>query len=887
MEAGRWQLIQELFEAALELPDEHAQREFLQARHADDPALLAEVKAMLRADRDGASMLDIDVAQVAGSLLLPPIPPGARFGHYTAIRLLGEGGMGVVYLAQRHDLGSFAAIKVLRDAWLSPARRDRFAAEQRLLAQLNHPGIARLHDADTLPDGTPWFAMEYVDGVALTDYCRVHRCTVERRLQLFRQACEAVRYAHAHAVIHRDIKPSNILVDAEGRVRLLDFGIAKHLDGFDGAGPTRTVFRLMTPAYAAPEQLLGESVGVHTDVYTLGVVLYELLAGDLPFDLRDLSLPEAMTVLRQQQPARPSERHAAASTDARAPGRAEWADLDVLCLKALHVEPQRRYTSVESLVRDLDHYLASEPLEARPEGWGYRAGKFLRRNWQVATLSTASLAVLLALSAFYTWRLASARDDARAEVARTARVQQLMVNLFQGGDPLAGPGADLRVVDLLDQGAHEVEALSTDPAVQADLLLNLGRIQQQLGQFDKADALLSQSLRRRIAVFGAGSPQAAESRTAIGLLRIAQARPQEGEQLIREALQLVQAKLPPDHPQVLAVRLAMGQALRERGAYAESIELLAHMVGQLSASVAPAEQAAVLAELSGSQYAAGDYVASRATLARVLKLHQGELGEAHPMVAVDLARLAAIEQDLGYYAEAEGLARRALAITEPWYGASSTRTADDLTTLGRALAYQSKFNEAVTVLQRALRIQESNHGPAHTAVAEAVNELGNVLAVQNLQAEAAQHFMRAADIYRRVYGERHYLVAIALSNVAYAQMQQADYLGAEELFRRVIDIFSNTLAPDNVNTGIARIKLGRTLLRAGRPAEAVPETLAGYRTLSAQTNPSISYLQAARSDLAAAYDAIDEPQQASRFRAERATVAGGGTVAAAPAGRTP
>jgi len=875
MEEGRWKLIQELFEAALELPDEHAQQEYLQARHAGDPALIAEIQAMLRADRAGASMLEIDVAHVADSMLRPLIPPGTHFGQYTAVRILGEGGMGVVYLAKRDDLGSFAAIKVLRDAWLSPARRHRFAAEQRLLARLDHPGIARLHDADALPDGTPWFAMEYVDGVALTEYCRMHRCTVARRLQLFRQACEAVRYAHAHAVIHRDIKPSNILVDAEGRVRLLDFGIAKQMGEFGEAGPTRTVFRLMTPAYAAPEQLLGESVGVHTDVYALGVILYELLTGDLPFNLRDLSLSEAMAVLRQQQPARPSERHASASADTRAPGRAEWADLDVLCLKTLHVEPQRRYSSVESLVRDLDHYLASEPLEARPEGWGYRAHKFLRRNWQVATLSAASLAVLLALSAFYAWQLASARDDARAEVARTARVQQLMVNLFQGGDPLAGPSADLRVIDLLDRGAREVEALSTDPAIQADLLHNLGRIQQQLGQFDKADALLSQSLRRRTATFGETSPQVAEVQATIGLLRIAQARPQEGEQLIRGALQLVQDRLPPDHPQVLAIRLAMGQALRERGAYVESIDLLTRMAGQLSAETAPVARADVLAELSGSQYAAGDYVASRATLARVLDLHRRELGQSHPMVAVDLARLAAIEQDLGYYAKAEQLARRALAISEPYYGKSSTRTADDLTTLGRALTYQSKFDEAVSVLQRALRIQESTHGLAHPAVAEAVNELGNVLAVRNLQAEAAQMFMRAADIYRQVHGEQHYLVAIALSNVAYAQMQQADYVRAEALFRRVIDTFSRTLGPANVNTGIARIKLGRTILRAGRPAEAVTETLAGYRILSAQTNPSISYLQAARADLATAYDAINEPQEAARFRTERSAVEAG------------
>lgn len=876
MDTGRWELIRGLFEEALELPDERARRELLRRRHPDDPELVAEVMAMLHADDAGNGLLDGGVARVADALLSPSIPPGAQFGPYTLLRLLGEGGMGVVYLAKREDLGSFAAIKVLRDAWLSPARRERFAAERRLLAQMNHPGIARLFDADSLPDGTPWFAMEYVEGMPLTAYCRMHRCSIERRLQLLRQACEALRFAHAHAVMHRDIKPSNILVDTEGRVRLLDFGIAKQLEGLDASsGATRTVFRPMTPAYAAPEQLLGEKLGVHTDVYSLGVVLYELLTDQLPFDLHDLSPSETAMLLKQGAPARPSARHAAAAAEERVPGKAGWADLDVLCLKAMHAGPERRYSSVEALIRDIDHYLGSEPLEARPESWGYRTGKLLRRHWQVAALSAASLLLVIALSALFAWRLASARDVARAEAARTARVQQLMVNLFQGGDSLAGPANDLRVVDLLDRGAREVQTLTADLGVQADLLHNLGRIQQQLGRFERAETLLRTALQRRQQVHGKASPPVAESLIAMGLLRIAQARPAEGEKLVREALQIVRATLPANHPQAIAANLALGRALRERGAYPEAIALLKQAAEADPAdrgAAAAADRTAALAELADAQYAAGDYAASGALFARVLELHRSQLGEDHPLVASDLAHLAAVQQDLGYYAEAERLTRQALAITEAHYGSRSTHAADDLTSLGRALAYQKKFDEAMTVLERALTIQEQVHGEAHPVVAEAVNEIGNVLAVQNQQAEAASHFMRAATIYRQVYGEQHYLVAIALSNVAYALMQQAQYGEAESLFRKVIASFSATLSPQNVNTGIARIKLGRTLLRAGKPAEAVPESLAGYGILSQQASPSISYLQAARADLAAAYEAIEQPAAAERFRAERAAI---------------
>jgi serine/threonine-protein kinase len=244
------------------------------------------------------------------------------------------------------------------------------------------------------------------------------------------------------------------------------------------------------------------------------------------------------------------------------------------------------------------------------------------------------------------------------------------------------------------------------------------------------------------------------------------------------------------------------------------------------------------------------------------------VGNAHPLVASDLASLAAIEQDLGYYDKAETMSREALAINEAYYGEASSHTADSLTSLGRALTYLDKYDEATATLRRALAVQESVHGPSHPLVAEAINELGNNLAMQDQFDEAAQNFQRAADIYRGVHGERHYLVAIELSNVAYMHMQRKDYGVAEALFREVIPLFAETLSPDNVNTGIARIKLGRTLLRAGRYAEAEQESLAGYEIVAKQASPSISFLRAARTDLIASYEAMQQPDKAARFRAE-------------------
>ena len=420
MDTARLKRIQALFLEACNVTetDRHA---FLQGECGGDAELFATVQAMVAEDARGDSLLDNGVAELAGDML------GARgesftsreFGPYRLKQVLGEGGMGVVYLAEREDLGSLVAIKILRDAWLSPARRERFESEQRTLAQLNHPSIARLYDADTLADGTPWFVMEYVEGVPITDYARQRGCPVEELLRLFRAVCEAVQYAHGHAIIHRDLKPSNILVKAGGEIRLLDFGIAKQLESLDqAADQTRTELRLMTPAYAAPEQVRGENVGIFTDVYALGVVLYELLAGRAPFDLSNRTPGEAEKIIADQQPQRPS------SVDTRVHA-SSWADLDVLCLTAMHKDPERRYRTVDALIRDVDHYLKGEPLEARPDTLRYRAGKFVRRNRRAVIASVLGAAAVLGIAAFFTVRLAVARNTAQADggaVAASATV---------------------------------------------------------------------------------------------------------------------------------------------------------------------------------------------------------------------------------------------------------------------------------------------------------------------------------------------------------------------------------------------------------------------------------------------------------------------------------
>jgi TolB-like protein/predicted Ser/Thr protein kinase len=445
MEAARWERVQALFHSAADL-EEPQRTGFLEKECGDDRSLVDDVRRML--EEDGrAGLLDGNVTEWAADRFGDALAAWFRdFSPYRIQQVLGEGGMGVVYLAERKDLGNLVAIKILRDGWLSPGRRERFAAEQRMLAQLNHPSIARLYDANTLPDGTPWFVMEYVDGVPLTEYCRRNNCSADERVRLIRAVAEAVQYAHEHGVVHRDLKPSNILVKADGSLRLLDFGIAKQLDP-DGrpVNQTRTALRPMTPAYASPEQLRGEPVGAATDVYSLGVVLYELSAGKLPFDLANKTASEAEAIVTAEEPARPS------ATGARTLGKASWAKLDALCLRAMEKDTRRRYGSAAALIGDVDRYLNHEPLEAQTDSWLWSMGGFARRNSRAVSIGLVACGVL----------------------ALVAAAVALTLNFSRRGGPLPGRSRTVAVLPLVNASAdHSLDFLSQ--AVADEIARTLG-----------------------------------------------------------------------------------------------------------------------------------------------------------------------------------------------------------------------------------------------------------------------------------------------------------------------------------------------------------------------------------------------------------------------------
>ena len=839
MDAARWDRLQALFHETVDRPP--AERApFLREACADDPGLAEEVLAAIAEDEQCDSLLDQGVERAAEQVIGGGTPERLReIGPYRLVRTIGEGGMGVVFLAERIDLGSLAAVKILRDAWLSPSRRQRFAAEQRLLARLNHPAIARLFDAGTLTDGTPWIVMEFVEGAPITEHVRTRPFPVEGRLRLFLAVCEAVQHAHRHLIVHRDLKPSNVLVTADGAVKLLDFGIARDIAEARPGDAGQTIARLMTPAYAAPEQARGEPAGVQADVYSLGVMLYELITGALPVD-----------------------------TAART--ATGVADLDVLCLTAMHAEPARRYASVEALARDVAHFLASEPLEARPDSLRYRAGKFVRRHWRPLAAAAAVVLAVVSLVAFYTLRLTDARNAALAEALRTRRIQSMMLALFNGGDTAAGPSEDLRVLTLVDRGLREAQGLTGEPRVQADMYGALGGIYQKLGNLPQAEKLLTASLEARRSLEGPASDDVAVGLVALARLRVAQARFDDAERLVREALAIRRAR-ESGTPALADTTTALGEVLVEKGDYPAAIAVLEDVAASRASEGDTPEHAATLRQLVNAYFYAGRYEDVQRVGGSVLEMTRRVHGTRHPFVADDLINLGAVAHEQGRYPEAEARYREALALNEGWYGAGHTRTASNLTMLGRTFVRQNRFDEAVEYLQRALAVQERVYGAAHPAVASAVNDLGSVALVRKRLDEAEAAFSRMAAIYRTVYSGKHYLIGIAVSNLGSVYMERPDYERAQGLYREAIAIFSETQSPTHLNVGIARIKLGRALRRGGHVTEAEPELLAGMDILLKQASPSVAWIKNAREDLVALYDATQQPDKAAPYRAALAT----------------
>ena len=781
----RWRAISPHLERAMGL-DEEGRSALLAALGARDPALAAEVAGFL--DECGAARRE---RFLEGGVAPPPSSgslAGQTVGAYTLISQIGQGGAGAVWLARRND-GRFegrAAIKLLNPGLIGRTGEERFRREGGFLARLTHPNIARLLDAGVSSTGQPYLVLEYVDGEPIDRYCDGRTLDVDSRVRLFLDVLAAVAHAHSSLIVHRDIKPSNVLVGVDGRVRLLDFGIAKLLEEDAGGGDatelTREGGRALTPEYAAPEQVTGGAITTATDVYALGVLLYVLLSGRHPVGAARHSTAELVQAVVSGEPRRLSdtvadvraqaaeavEGHALRrGTSPEGLRRALKGDLDTVVAKALKKRPGERYDSVGALAEDLRRYLGREPVRARPDTVAYRAAKFVRRHARGVATAGAVLLLLSGTVAFYTVRLAAERDRARLQAGKATQLTGLLSGLLTGADPYAErEGTELSVRGLLDAGVGRVEKqLAGQPELEAEMLTVMGRVYQRLGALDRAQALLERALAVGRRVFPPRDEHVAETLNDLGVVLNEEGRFAAAAPALEEALAMRRGLLGPEHPEVAVTLVELGRMYADQGLVGRAEPLLreALAIRRTALGEGAHETATSESELGLLLVRKGDLGKAETLFRRCLATDRRTTGEDSPDVASALNNLALVSMERDDFAAAEPLLRESLAIKRKRLGNDHPGLVPTLNNLATALRKRGAYDEAAALLQEASRIATTHLGDAHPLVAVCDVNMARVDLARGAPSAAAPLLRRALAIQRRAFTAGDWRIGLTLS----------------------------------------------------------------------------------------------------------------------------
>lgn len=833
MDAQRFSRVEDAFHRASELTGP-ARDQALAEICGDDHDLRREVEELLAAAAreapalDGPAALRFDAAA--------PIP--RQIGPYRVLRRLGSGGSSVVYLAEEEGEGfrRQVAVKLLAGVPGGPLVR-RFAAETRILAGLEHPGIARFHTAGRADDGTAYLVLEYVEGTDLLTHCRERRASLAERLRLFAAILDAVDFAHRSLVVHRDLKPSNILVTLDGQPKLLDFGIAALLDPAAGValGETATLFRAFTPAYASPEQLRGERVTTASDVFSLGVVLYELLAGVRPHAAANFQ-DELARGFHAVEPEPPSTaaRHLA-------------GDLDAIVLKALRSDPAARYASVSALAEDLRRFRDGLPVLARRLTFRYRAGRFLRRH--AAAVATAAGVAIVAGTGLV-WhveqlqqerdRAQAAAEEARQEAMKAERIVTLLADVFAASNPLDQPGRPLTARELLEQGGAAIDrGLEAEPEVQAQLRGILGGIWSEIGDLERAAALVEPAAAELESRLGPENPETARAWYRLAIVRHHQGRYQEAKELFERALAVQRRRLGGRHRDVASTL----------GDYGNTLKSL------------------------------GELPAARAALEEALRIHRAVHGPESIQVGRALGHLGLVLERLEDLEGAARVTEQSLAILRKVYGSHSPRYARGLVNLASLWTHQNRIEDSVVLLQQAIDIHQKvfgehyagesilyNHlawgyhdlgryddarreferaiaaavhekGPAHPDAAWPMRGLAAVELSQGRPAAARRGYERALALRERAHGPLHWEVAQSLEDVATVAGQQGDVIAQEALLRRALAVRRQVHETSHPKVGEAAARLGEFLCEHGKAGEGKVLLTEGLGLLQKTASP--------------------------------------------------
>jgi serine/threonine protein kinase/Flp pilus assembly protein TadD len=847
----RYQQIKRVFARVCGLAPE-ARAAYLDQACGADADLRAEVEALLAHDRETLPVRPRVSAAAAlgmshegesaapgssafGALPSSPTSLPESIGHYRIVRQIGQGGMGVVFEAEQEHPRRTIALKVIRPGIASPQVMRRFQFEANVLGRLQHPAIAQIYEAGTATIRTasgisieqPFFAMEFVHGRPLTELLGGPALGSRQRLELFASICDAVQHAHQKGVIHRDLKPGNILVDERGQPKILDFGVARLTDADVQMTTIQTdVGQLIgTIAYMSPEQAAGDSreLDTRSDVYALGVLLYQLLTGRLPHDVRGKTTPEALRMITEADP-----------TPLSSVNRVFRGDLDTIVAKALEKEKTRRYQSAAELAADVRHYLRDEPITARPASTYYQLQKFARRN-RALVGGTVGIFVALVIgtvvSATYAVRATHAeelaeqrRQRAESEAAEAEAVSGFLVRMFESVEPEIAQGFDTALLRLLlDDAARNIDVgFSEQPEVRATLQGTIGWVYHSVGERDIAEPHLQAAYASRRDLLGADDPKTLASLAQLYNLRWSQGRFDEAEQLCRDVIAARRRVLGEYHPDTLAARYDVAGIMQSAGrlddAEAELTEVRAAIDAHLGEDSPLAIQA--LNGLAVLHHERDETAEAIALYRRVLANRQAAHGDAHPATIAVYQNLATALHRHGDLEESEALHRRLVELTREVYGADHPTSIQIGINLAGLLTSRSKPAEAEDVVRDVIERSRRVNGPEHPDTIKAMGNLGIALRMQGKLDEAAAQMRETVELSRTVLGEDHFAYLDKLNSLAGVLYQQGRLDEAEPIVRRVVAGRTALYGADSFATLSALNNLGLLLIERGKAAEA-------------------------------------------------------------------
>ena len=761
-------------------------------------------------------------------------------GPYRLTQMLGTGGMGEVWRAEQSEpLHRTVAIKLIKAGMDTRAVVARFDSERQALALMEHPNIAKVFDAGATVEGRPYFVMEYVHGIPITDYCDKRRLTIRERLELFMQVCEGVQHAHQKAIIHRDLKPSNVLVEeVNGKPvpKIIDFGLAKAMGQqltemtlFTEAGAM-----LGTPDYMSPEQAdRNSNIDTRTDVYSLGVILYELLVGELPIGSRELRAAGLEAMLRkicEQEPPRPSTKLKSLGPSAKdsAERRREEpqslerhlrGDLDWIAIKALEKDRSRRYGSASDLAADLQRHLRDQPVAAGPPSASYRARKFVRRHRFGVSVAAAAVVLLIAFGAtmaVQARRIAKERD-------RANRIADFMTQMFTVSDPTEALGNAITARTILDTASNQIQAgLGKDPEVQSDLMYTMARTYSSLGIYPRAESLASAALESRRQSLGAD-----DRKTVLSMVLVAWVLDREGhddraEKLMTEAIAQSRRTLGPEDAVTLDAMERLGVIMQRTSRFSEAEKQVRQVVELAQRRFGPEDLLTLRATVSLADALSYEdrFAEAEAIYRKALAIEQRTLGPEHPQTLATMRNLANRIQEQGRYVESEDLYRQVLAIQQHVLGPEHPETADTMTAMANSFYYEGNLAEAEKSYRAALAIEQKVLGSDNISTTRALEGLANVLSANGKYAEAEKLDREILAIRESKLGPNHTDTLLSMYNTADVLYQAGNEPEAEKLIREALEAQIRTLGAENADTLASKAELAKIMIKEGKYREA-------------------------------------------------------------------